>query len=283
MLKNYPPPFASLNDSPLGKETSYASQYDPTLLFPIPRKSKRDEIGVNEQQMPFDGTDIWNAYEISWLNLNGKPMIAIGEISVLCTTPNLVESKSIKLYLNSFNQSQFSTLEEVKSVMEKDLSKAAKGLVTVKLTLPKTWPNWTVDLFQGTCLDDLDIQTDIYETHPAFLTCETENHQTEEWLYSDLLKSNCLITNQPDWGSVLIHYKGQKISHEGLLKYFISFRTHNEFHEQCIERIYMDIMKHCHPEKLMVYGRYTRRGGLDINPCRSNYGYIPENIRLGRQ
>ena len=223
------------------------------------------EIGIHST-LPFHGIDIWNAYEISWLNTKGKPMVALGEFIIPCTSPNLIESKSFKLYLNSFNNTQFDSFAAVQALMQRDLSEAAGEAVNVKLsTLDNSKEQITLHL-SGTNLDSLDINCETYQPSPFLLT--TDDEEVTETLTSDLLKSNCLVTGQPDWGSVQISYSGKQINHEGLLQYIISFRHHNEFHEQCVERIFMDISKHCQPTSLSVYARYTRRGGLDINPWR---------------
>ncbi len=268
----------ALDNSPLGKTSTYISHYQRDLLFPIPRQTKRDEIGIHGT-LPFVGDDIWNAYEISWLNAKGKPVVAIGEFIFPCQSPNIIESKSFKLYLNSFNNTLFDSTESVTAIMQRDLSEAVGAPIKIKLFSLKEIKS--LQHFSGIYLDILDIHCDTYTTKPEFLM--TEDEHVTETLYSDLLKSNCLITGQPDWGSIQITYTGKKIQHDGLLKYIVSFRNHNEFHEQCVERIFMDITTHCQPEKLLVYARYTRRGGLDINPWRSNLTTPQKNMRLIRQ
>lgn len=270
------------HELPLGKISSYCSIYTPSLLYPIPRKIKRDEISV-PTPLPFVGGDIWNAYELSWLNPKGKPQIGLADFYFPCTSPNIIESKSFKLYLNSLNQTLFDSQQTLQTTLQKDLSTATGSQVRVNLFLPSQFKQMRFSEWSGICLDDLDIETHTYEVHPAFLN--KGKHKVEEVLFSHLLKSNCLVTGQPDWGSIWIHYTGDQIDHAGLLKYLISFRNHNEFHEQCIERIFMDLLRHCQPEKLTVYGRYTRRGGLDINPFRSNFSTvaIPDNSRHYRQ
>ncbi len=268
---------------PLGKTTAYPSAYDASLLCPFPRQVKRDDIGVTGA-LPFSGYDIWNAYELSWLNAKGKPIVAMGEFHIPCTTPNLIESKSFKLYLNSFNQTRFSDLTQVAERMSEDLSAAAGGEVTVSLTEAGSFHSGIIENLPGTCIDDLDIAVDSYVLDAALLAgAANDEKQVSEDLHSHLLKSNCLVTNQPDWGSVLIRYQGGRIDHEALLRYLISFREHNEFHEQCVERIFVDLMRYCRPQKLTVYARYTRRGGLDINPFRSNFEDSVANTRLARQ
>ena len=268
---------------PLGKTTLYTSEYDPDLLCPFPRQVKRDVIGVTDA-LPFSGYDIWNAYELSWLNLKGKPIVAIGEFHVPCLSPNLIESKSFKLYLNSYNQTRFADFSQVEERMVADLSQAAGAPVRVRLLDSDSFATEQIRQLPGECIDGLDIAVADYALDPALLENGADPAQlVEESLHSHLLKSNCLVTNQPDWGSVLIRYRGGKIDREALLRYLISFRQHNEFHEQCVERIFVDLLRYCQPQKLTVYARYTRRGGLDINPFRSNYETRIANLRLARQ
>lgn len=273
----------NLGQSELGKKTEYDSQYNPEKLFPIPRQSKRDEIGI-QNELPFFGFDLWNHYEVSWLNEKGKPVVALAEISYGCESPCIIESKSMKLYFNSLNNTQFKDADTVADIVKKDIEERVGSETSVRIIpLHHLNDDKIFAGFHGVCLDELDIECSSYTVEQAFL--KTEDIVVEETLYSNLLKSNCLVTNQPDWGSVQISYKGSQINREGLLRYLVSFRNHNEFHEQCIERIFMDIMRHCHPEELSVYGRYTRRGGLDINPYRSTKNNLEniENIRLLRQ
>ena len=268
---------------PLGKTTPYLSAYDPKLLCPFPRQIKRDEISIGEV-LPFSGYDIWNGFELSWLNHKGKPVVAIGEFHFPCESPNLIESKSFKLYLNSFNQTRFSSFSQVEERMSADLSAVAGAEVSVRLLDQSQFITEKIYELPGQCIDGLDIEVDEYSFNPDFLLGSVDQtQQVEEKLHSHLLKSNCLVTDQPDWGSVLIHYRGGKIDPEALLRYLISFRQHNEFHEQCVERIFVDLIRYCRPDKLTVYARYTRRGGLDINPFRSNFEKQIENLRLARQ
>jgi 7-cyano-7-deazaguanine reductase len=257
--------------------------YDPSLLCPVPRSLKRDELGYGSQ-LPFGGFDIWNAYEISWLTLKGKPVVALGEFWVPCESKNLIESKSFKLYLNSLNQSRFEGMGQVQRVLVEDLSRVAEAPVAVRLVLSWDFAGQRIGEFPGRCIDDLDIEISRYEQDPSLLEgAANPEVVVEEELHSHLLKSNCLVTSQPDWGSVLVHYKGPQIDPEALLAYLVSYRQHNEFHEQCVERIFSDLMCTCRPERLTVYARYTRRGGLDINPFRSNYEKDVPNLRLARQ
>ena len=273
----------ALSELTLGKATGYKSEYDSSLLQGFPRKLNRYAIGLSDT-LPFYGTDIWTGYELSWLNEKGKPMVAIAEFMLSFDSENLIESKSFKLYLNSFNQTKFDTVEQVQSTLADDLSRCANGEVLVKVIEPKQFANQRVFELPGTCIDDLDIEIQDYSFNPKYLLDSTDEKViVAETLNSNLLKSNCLITSQPDWGSVMIRYQGPKIDRENVLRYLISFRQHNEFHEQCIERIFVDLKRFCYCEKLTVYARYTRRGGLDINPYRSNFEHPPESHRLARQ
>ena len=275
--------------SPLGRTSAYIDRYDASLLFPLARAPKRAELGLL-QDTPFFGADLWTAYELSWLNLRGKPQVAIAHITVPCETPNIVESKSFKLYLNSFNNTRFASLDEVRARIRQDVSEAAwrgaahAGTVGVRLVTPDQFDAEQVHELDGLLLDRLDIACTQYQPAPELLKANHDEAPVTETLVSHLLKSNCLVTGQPDWGSVQIAYSGAQIDQEGLLQYIVSFRNHNEFHEQCAERIFMDIWQRCRPIKLAVYARYTRRGGLDINPLRTSAPMpLPANRRTARQ
>ena len=275
--------------SQLGKTSAYADQYDASLLFPIPRAGKRLEIGVGDTP-PFFGADLWMAFELSWLNLRGKPQVALAQFTVPCESPNIVESKSFKLYLNSFNNTRFADAAEVQTRLRADISEAAwrgapkPSSVGVKLLLPDMFDREDVAEFDGLSLDRLDLECTRYTPAPELLTAAFDEAPVSEVLTSNLLKSNCLVTGQPDWGSVRISYAGPQINQEGLLQYIVSFRNHNEFHEQCVERIFMDIWTRCRPLKLTVYARYTRRGGLDISPFRTSQPQaLPAAVRTARQ
>lgn len=265
---------------PLGDKVTHSRTYNPDHLFPVKRAMARNEIGITHE-LPFTGYDIWNAYEISWLDMKGKPMVAMGEIIFPCMTQNIVESKSLKLYLNSFNQSSFESLEQVISIMEKDLSHCVEGDVSINFRLPPMFGNVKIAPPVGECIDDLDIDIKKYHIDPSFLL--TGEETVEKSLYSNLLRTNCPVTQQPDWGSVIIEYSGREIDRKGLLTYIVSYREHTGFHENCVEHIFMDIMERCCPEKLSVYARFTRRGGIDINPFRSNCNVRYDNIRFARQ
>ena len=270
--------------SPLGKHTAYVNEYDPHLLFSIPRAEKRVELGISEP-LPFFGMDVWTAYEISWLNLKGKPHIAIATILVPADSPNIVESKSLKLYLNSFNQSRIAGQDALLDLLRTDLSSAFGAPVHIKLTLSDAFSELKMAELDGQLLDRLDIEVDTYSPDKQLLRADTASPSVEEKLVSHLLKSNCPVTNQPDWASIQIQYVGPPIDQAGLLKYLIGFRLHQGFHEHCVEQIFMDLLQQCTPSKLIVLARYTRRGGLDINPWRSNFSLskMPSNARNARQ
>jgi 7-cyano-7-deazaguanine reductase len=280
-------------NSPLGKASAYVDQYDASLLFPIARAGKRAEIGISGAP-PFLGADMWTAFELSWLNLRGKPQLALAHFTVPCETVNIIESKSFKLYLNSFNNSRFADADEVKARLRADLSEAVwrddrhsgppPASIGVRLLLPELFDREPVHELDGLSLDRLDIACSHYTPAPELLQVTAAEAPVTEVLVSNLLKSNCLVTGQPDWASVQIRYSGVPIEQEGLLQYLVSFRNHNEFHEQCVERIFMDIWRRCQPTRLAVYARYTRRGGLDINPFRTSYAQaLPPNTRMARQ
>ena len=273
----------SLNALKLGQQTTYAEKYDRTLLQPVPRRLNRDQLNITATQPFTIGADIWTAYEISWLNPKGVPQVAIADVSIDFRSENLIESKSFKRYLNSFNQTTFTDFADVQQTLQRDLQDCAQGEVKVRLNSLADYTAQPIVALSGDCIDAQDIEVRDYAFNVALLNHCTGEHLVEETLVSHLLKSNCLITQQPDWGSLQIHYVGKQINREQLLRYIISFRQHNEFHEQCVERIFCDLMQYAKPEKLTVYARYTRRGGLDINPYRSNFEPLPQNLRLARQ
>ena len=273
----------SLSALKLGQKTEYKSQYDASLLQPVPRRLNRESLGIVEDQPFNQGADVWTCYELSWLNPNGLPQVAIADVAIDFKSENLIESKSFKLYLNSFNQTKFASIEEVEQTLTRDLRKCASGQVSVKIHKLADYTNQPIVNFSGECIDEQEIQIESYIFSNQHLENVAEDEIVEETLVSHLLKSNCLITSQPDWGSVQIHYVGKRLNREKLLRYLVSFREHNEFHEQCVERIFTDLMQFAKPEKLTVYARYTRRGGLDINPFRSNFESIPVNLRMARQ
>ncbi|MDY7115423.1 NADPH-dependent 7-cyano-7-deazaguanine reductase QueF [Halomonas sp. SSL-5] len=271
----------TLAHAPLGRESAYPERYDAGLLYSIPRAANRAPLGIEEGALPFVGEDEWHAFEVSWLNPRGKPVVAVARFRLPADSPNLIESKSWKLYLNGFNQSRFASREAVVEILERDLAAAAAAPVSVELfavddeaLAPRRLP--------GECLDDLDIAIDDYTPSAEHLRAGEE--VVEETLHSHLLKSNCPVTGQPDWGSVLIRYRGPRLDREGLLRYLVGYRQHQDFHEHCVEHIFMDLMARARPERLLVLARYVRRGGLDISPWRATPGERPpEPLRLARQ
>ena len=273
----------ALSNLTLGKPTAYHDRYDNSLLQAVPRSLNREPLGLFPDSLPFTGSDIWTLYELSWLNSKGLPQVAVGDVVLDAQSRNLIESKSFKLYLNSFNQTRFADWGEVRQTLERDLSACAEGEARVALFRLNEIEGQPIGHFEGCCIDEQDIAIEDYRFNADYLADAAGSEIVEETLVSHLLKSNCLITNQPDWGSVMIRYKGPRIAREALLRYLVSFRQHNEFHEQCVERIFNDVMRFCHPEALTVYARYTRRGGLDINPWRTNVPFSPGFSRLVRQ
>jgi 7-cyano-7-deazaguanine reductase len=275
--------------SQLGKPAPYVDRYDASLLFPLSRLPNRTELGLHGAP-PFFGADLWTAFELSWLTPRGKPQVAIAHVTVPCETANIVESKSFKLYLNSFSNTAFADANEVRDRIRADVSEAvwrgapSQSSVGVRILLPYEFDREPVQELDGLSLDRLDIECTDYLPRPELLGAAFGEQPVEEVLTTNLLKSNCPVTGQPDWGSVQIRYSGPQIDQGGLLRYLVSYRNHPEFHEHCAERIFMDIFRRCKPVKLAVYARYTRRGGLDINPFRCSHPMaIPGNIRTARQ
>lgn len=270
-------------DSPLGKSSEYIATYTPSLLFPIPRAAKWAELGLSAETLPYQGVDFWNCFELSWLLPSGKPVVAMGEFAIPADSPNIIESKSFKLYLNSLNQSVFNSADELAAVLVKDLSAAAGKPVGVRVRSLAEVTAEGVQAAPGICIDELDVAISNYaQPQPELLRCDAAR-VVEESLHSHLLKSNCPVTGQPDWGTLVVEYRGLALDHASLLAYLVSFRQHADFHEQCVERIFLDLQRLLKPEHLTVYARYVRRGGLDINPYRSSGPISPDNQRLVRQ
>ncbi|MBD8827620.1 NADPH-dependent 7-cyano-7-deazaguanine reductase QueF [Pseudomonas sp. CFBP 13602] len=269
--------------SPLGKSSEYVSTYTPSLLFPIPRAAKWAELGLSAETLPYTGVDVWNCFELSWLLPSGKPVVAIGEFTIPADSPNIIESKSFKLYLNSLNQTAFASIDDLQAVLVADLSGAAGKTVGVKVRRLEDVQAEGVVQLPGVCIDKLDITVSSYDhPQPELLRCDPSS-LVEETIHSHLLRSNCPVTNQPDWGSVCIAYSGPALDHASVLAYLVSFRQHSDFHEQCVERIFTDLQRLLQPERLTVFARYVRRGGLDINPYRSTDALPAANGRLVRQ
>ena len=282
-------------DSPLGRVSNYPDKYDAGLLYPISRAQGRDGV-LAEGALPFEGVDIWNAYEVSWLNDKGKPSVAVAVLTVPASSPNIVESKSLKLYLGSLNQSVFTCIDDVVRIIQRDVSGIVGEGILVSLSLigseqvscagslaGSATQRKEVELTSAVCVDNENITADEYSINATLLGLESGGEMVDECLSSHLLRSNCPVTGQPDWATIFVHYQGPKICRQSFLKYIISYRNHNDFHEQCVERVFVDIMKECQPDGLSVYGRYTRRGGIDINPFRSNFEVCSNNTKLMRQ
>ncbi|MDP0562745.1 MAG: NADPH-dependent 7-cyano-7-deazaguanine reductase QueF [Candidatus Endonucleobacter sp. (ex Gigantidas childressi)] len=270
-----------LINSPLGKKSQYETTYNPNLLFPISRSEKRKELRLDLNNLPFYGRDLWYGYELSWLNARGKPVVRTAAFDLLCSTPNIIESKSFKLYLNSLNQTYFNNEADIKNILEKDLSSAAGGSVAVALMTVQEMEKLGFCKTPGICLDDLDIDIIGYSYNPGLL--KKAGGYKSEVICSHLLKSNCLVTGQPDWGTIVVEYEGEAINHEAFLRYICSYRNHYEFHEQCVERVFTDLLNYFQLDNLTVYAQYVRRGGLDINPWRSTQNIQPEKMRFIRQ
>jgi len=271
----------------LGEETIYPTGYAPELLCSIPRSQGRKALGIETTDVKgspsFYGFDLWTAYELSWLDHKGKPVVAVADITIPCDSESLVESKSLKLYLNSLNQITFASFQDVASLLEKDISHCVNGSISVAIHTMEGFRHRGLSSFPGICLDNLGVKVDTYEPDPTLLSLDHEEGMVTESFYSHLLKTNCPVTGQPDWASILVRYTGLPIVPEGLLKYIVSYRNHQDFHEQCVERIFSEINELCQPDELEVYARYTRRGGLDINPYRSSKNSEPPSLRLSRQ
>ena len=267
---------------PLGKPTDYPEEYSPQVLFSVPRSETRETLGLGDA-LPFQGQDIWNAWELTWLEPSGKPVVATAVITVPANSVNIVESKSLKLYLNSFAMSQYATRDEIAGIIARDLSRVAESQLTVSITPANRHSAGQITDLPGVCIDGLEVQIDATTGVDARMLKTAGEDSIDEELHSHLLRSNCPVTNQPDMGSVLIRYRGPAIDRESLLRYIVSYRQHNDFHEACVERMFIDVKSQCRPDKLTVYARYNRRGGLDINPFRSDFETAADNLRLWRQ
>lgn len=267
---------------PLGESVGYTSCYDPSQLHAIPREEGRIALGITA--LPFHGVDYWNAYEVSWLNQSGKPVVACVTLCIPSDSPNIVESKSLKLYLNSFNQTSVDSPERFRAMVAQDVGGLVGAEIEVAVYLPTQWYEaFPTVLPQGVCLDELEISPRHYQPTPSLLA-HSGNKQLSEVVHSHLLRSCCPVTAQPDWATVEISYSGQQICHHSLLAYIVSYRQHNDFHEHCVESIFSDIQRYCQPLTLTVSARYTRRGGIDINPWRSTDKQLTaQNLRSVRQ
>jgi len=269
------------DDSPLGQQSEYVDKYSPELLFAVPRAESRATLGLGDD-LPFHGLDVWNAWELTWLASNGQPKVATIEIRIPAESPNIVESKSLKLYLNSFSMSRYGSGDEVRELISGDIGRCAGIKVTVSLSKFSEAKDLRIGILPGNCIDNLDVACDSPKVNAQLLQSDGIAIVSES-LHSHVLRSLCPVTSQPDLGSLLVSYSGPKIDATSLLRYIVSFRTHNDFHEACVERMFLDIQEQCRPTELSVYARYQRRGGIDINPFRSNFESDAPNLRLWRQ
>jgi len=273
------------DDLLLGKETQYVFTYDNSLIFPIARKGNRGRLNMPVKkvngELPFFGQDVWTGYELSWLNLKGKPQVAIAEFVIPAESNNIVESKSFKLYLNSFNNTRLENIDQVKTRLQQDLSVGFGAEIVVNLFAVDAFPLAKTRL--GENIDGLDIEVEDFEPNASLL--KVSKNVEMQTLNSHLLKSNCPVTGQPDWATLVVQYKGSEIDKASLLKYIISYRNHDDFHEHCVEQIFCDLSQVGEFDELVVTARYTRRGGLDINPTRSLKPLTTPDIvgRLARQ
>jgi 7-cyano-7-deazaguanine reductase len=267
--------------TPLGKDAGYPGSYAREVLCSAPRMELRRRLGIDDA-LPFRGKDVWNAYELTWLEPSGKPAVAVAAIEVDAKSEYIVESKSLKLYLNSLAMERFGSLDEVAALVSRDLSELTRSHVTVSLKLPAEMDEEGIRRLPGLCVDSLDVSCAAPAVDASLLGC-VEGDDIREELHSHLLRSRCPVTGQPDFGSVLLRYRGPPIDHEGFLRYLVSYRDHRDFHESCIERIFVDLKNCCAPEELTVYGRFNRRGGIDINPFRTDTDDAADNPRLWRQ
>lgn len=269
-----------MSDLPLGKPVDYDAEYNPALLCAISRRPGRDALGL-QIALPFRGFDIWTAYEVSWLDMRGKPMVASAEIRIPADSPCIVESKSLKLYFNSLNQHRFADIESLHATISRDLTECIGAEAVVQIVPPAQWAQAERINPLGECIDDIDVGIEHYEPAPELLKIGTD--MVTEVLFSRLLRSRCPVTGQPDWATVQIAYTGPAIDHAALLAYIVSFRLHQDFHEQCIERMFVDLKHYCRPQHLTIYARYLRRGGIDINPFRTDTDEAPPALRCFRQ
>jgi len=269
--------------SPLGRSTASPTRYAPDVLFGIPRAEGRASLGLTDP-LPFAGVDLWNAYELSWLDDNGTPVVATAELWVPATSPCIVESKSLKLYLSSLNDTRHASADAFGRVIAEDVGRVVGSEVDVRIAFAPTGSVDPLPVPDGLCIDDERAPAGAGEVDANLLDGSTDAaREVHETLYSNLLRSQCPVTGQPDWGTLIVRYRGPRIDRGALLRYIVSYRNHGEFHEQCVERCFRDIAEHCRPAELTVHARYTRRGGVDINPFRSNFESLSDNRRAWRQ
>lgn len=267
---------------PLGQQLLASSEYDPEQLRSVSRKIGRKNIGISDNSsLPFMGEDVWNCWELSWLNSQGKPAIAVAEIRVPAGTSNMVESKSLKLYLNSFSMTRVGSADSLREIIARDIGRIVEEHVSVQLILPEAFGKLRIIEPEGICIDRQKIMITEFSINPNLLA--VEKSRVSETLYSRLIRTNCPVTGQPDWATVCLTYSGPRIRPDSLLRYFVSFRQHKGFHESCVETMFCHILQKCQPESLTISARFTRRGGIDINPFRSTESSSSPNFRDPRQ
>lgn len=270
-----------MTELPLGKATGYPDQYAPDVLCRIERADNRRRIGL-QTALPFSGVDIWNAWELTWLDDGGQPQTATAEIRIPADSPGIVESKSMKLYLGSFAMSRYASPAVAGEHITRDIEACVGTSVSVRIDMLHTLRARDLQRLPGESLDRRAVTCGDWQVEPDLLAADRDSVVSED-LHTDALRSLCPVTGQPDLGSVLVRYEGPRIDRASLLRYVVSYRCHQDFHENCVERMFVDILERCGPEKLTVYARYQRRGGIDINPFRSNFEDTPANLRLWRQ
>ena len=268
----------------LGKRTGYPLRYARDVLRGIPRAGNREALGIS-QSLPFHGKDIWTAYELTWLESSGRPTVAVATIEVDAGSQAIVESKSLKLYLNSLAMERFESSADLAALIKRDLSVTVQDEVLVTLATPPSVAAAGVRDLPGICIDAAADSCEVYAVDPSLLVnSDPGAHDTvAEEVHSHLLRSLCPVTGQPDFGSVLVRYRGTPIDRGSLLRYLVSYRNHNDFHESCVERIFVDVKERCAPDALTVHGFFNRRGGIDINPFRSDFEETAIHRRLWRQ
>jgi 7-cyano-7-deazaguanine reductase len=271
------------SDTQLGKASAAVSQYTPSLLFPIARSRLRENLPFPPGELPFEGVDLWTAWELTWLDRDGKPEVGVLQVHVPCDSRAIVESKSLKLYLGSFAQTPFASAYDVVRTLESDISVTVGAPVVVDLLSLAQATQAGIAGLTGDSLDGIRIASPVYHPDPSLLERIETGRMVTETVHTHLFRSLCPVTGQPDMASVQISYTGPRIEHEDLLRYLVSYREHQGFHEHCVERIFLDLMEHCRPRELTVYARFLRRGGIDINPFRSTAKGSPVTTRLVRQ
>ncbi|MGI9260547.1 MAG: NADPH-dependent 7-cyano-7-deazaguanine reductase QueF [Woeseiaceae bacterium] len=269
-----------MSTNPLGQSAEYPQEYAPEVLFAIPRTESRATLGI-DADLPFQGSDIWNAWDFTWLDNRGQPVAGTASFSIDADSPNIVESKSLKLYLGSFAMTRYEDGVDIVKALYDDLTKLTGLPVSVAIDSNFDENVRVIEQLPGQNIDKQPMTRWSDEVDPELLRAADET--VTETLHTNLLRSLCPVTGQPDIGSLMIHYRGPRIDRSSLIDYIVSFRQHEDFHETCVERMFLDIKEHCGPDELTVYACYNRRGGIDINPFRTDFGDEPPIGRFWRQ